>query len=87
MLRTTWTSRNLRLNVSLFLAFIDFNAKQKSLTPYIIRRRPRQNNPRARGLTNQRAHNHAHKTSVATDAKDREIRTHQQQQNNSKKEE
>lgn len=65
MLRTTWTSRNLRLNVSLFLAFIAFNAKQKSLTPYIIRRRPRQNNPRERGLTSQRMHKHAHKTSVA----------------------
>ncbi len=87
MLRTTWTSRNLRLNVSLFLAFIDFNAKQKSLPPYTIRRRRRQNFPRAHGLTTQRMHKHAHKTSVATDAKDREIRTHQQQQNNSKKEE
>ena len=87
MLRTTWTSRNLRLSVSLFLAFIAFNAKQKSLPPYIIRRRRRQNNSRTRGLTNQRAHKHAHKTSVATDAKDREMRTHQQQQNNSKKEE
>ncbi len=87
MLRTTWTSRNLRLNVSLFLAFIAFNAKQKSLTPYIIRRRRRQNNSRAHGSTTQRMHKHAHKTSVATDAKDREIRTHQQQQNNSKKEE
>lgn len=32
-----WTSRNLRLNVSLFLAFIAFNAKQKSLIPYIIK--------------------------------------------------
>lgn len=29
-----WTSRNLRLSVFLFLAFIAFNAKQKSLTPY-----------------------------------------------------
>ena len=87
MLRTTWTSRNLRLNVSQFLAFIAFNAKQKSLPPYITRRQRRQNNSRVHVLTNQRMHTHAHKTSVATDAKDREIRTHQQQQNNSKKEE
>ena len=79
MLRTTWTSRNLPLSTSLFLAFIAINAKQKSLTPYTIRRRPRQNNSRARVPTTQRMHKHAHKTSVATDAKDREIRTHQQQ--------
>ena len=82
-----WTSRNLRLSVFLFLAFIAFNAKQKSLTPYIIRRQRRLNNPRVHRPTTQRMHKHAHKTSVATDAKDREIRTHQQQQNNSKKEE
>ena len=30
MLRTTWTSRNLRLNVFLFLVFIAFNASRKA---------------------------------------------------------
>ena len=60
-----WTSRNLRLNVSLFLAFIDFNPKQKSLTPYIIRRRRRQNTPKSAWAYKATNAKHEYKTYTA----------------------
>ena len=46
-IRSRAASRNLRLSVSEVMHLIAFNPKQKSLTPYIIRRRRRQNTPKS----------------------------------------
>ena len=86
MLRTTWTSRNLRLSVSEVMHLIAFNPKQKSLTPYIIRRQRRQNTPKSAWAYKATNAKHEYKTYPPRRIK-QGIRNSITTINNSKKEE